>query len=69
MKAERTNLYTLLRARWYVWKITRHVTREGAGKRVSKLVIPEDVVDVLYKLAIEAGERDWAGWLLSLPRL
>lgn len=61
-------VWKYIRARWYIYLIVRHLQHKHAGKRVSNLVIPADVADLVYEIAIEAGERDWICWLLALPR-
>lgn len=61
-------MWKLLRTRWYIWRIVRHVSRLNAGKPVGVLVIPASIADLIYELALEAGEREWAVFLLSLPR-
>ncbi len=61
-------MWMYIRARWYVYKIVNHLQRKHAGKPVSNLVIPADVADFVYEIAIDAGERDWVCFLLALPR-
>ena len=62
------NVWQLLRARWWIWRITHHTRRLMAGEHVETLNVPADVADSICQLAIEYEEPIWVQALLSMPR-